>query len=114
MKRIDTVACLRYIGYKLAERMEKAQHYQRAEHIESTCPIAVLLAARLPLSDASTGVMVVPMLPPRIIAHPRAKEIHPCEHMISVMANGCGTLRYHGHDNAYRENISTEPTPRLV
>ena len=54
--------------------------------------MAVRLAARLPLSEARMGVMVVPMFPPRMMAHPRLKLIHPCEHMISVMANVAAEL----------------------
>ena len=45
--------------------------------LKSTWPMAVRLAARLPLSEASTGVMVVPMLPPRMMAQPSSNEIHP-------------------------------------
>ncbi len=60
--------------------------------LNSTCPMAARFAARLPLSEASTGVMVVPMLPPRIMAHPSSNEIQLWEHMISVMANVAAEL----------------------
>lgn len=60
--------------------------------LKSTWPMAVRFAARLPESEASTGVMVVPMFPPRIMAQPRVNEIQPCEHMIRVMANVAAEL----------------------
>ena len=60
--------------------------------LKSKCPMAVRLAATLPLRDAKIGVMVVPMFPPRIMAHPSVNEIHPCEHIISVIANVAAEL----------------------
>ena len=44
------------------------------------------LAATLPLIDASSGVIVVPILLPSTTAQARSKEIHPLVHMISTMA----------------------------
>ena len=60
--------------------------------LKSRWPIAVRLAATFPLSDARIGVIVVPMLPPRIMAQPRENEIQPCEHIISVMAKVAAEL----------------------
>ncbi len=83
--------------------------------LKSTWPIAVRFAARLPLREARIGVMVVPILPPRIIAHPSSKLIQPCEHMIRVIANVAAEL----YATIVRimpkkKKISTEPKPRVV
>ena len=77
--------------------------------------MAVRLAAILPLSDARIGVMVVPMLPPKIMAQPNVNDIQPCEHIISVMANVAAELCAIMVNTMPRpKNISTDHTPRLV
>ena len=55
--------------------------------LNSRCPIAVRFAATFPLIDASSGVMVVPMLLPSTTAQARSNDIHPLVHIISTMAN---------------------------
>ena len=60
--------------------------------LNKTWPIAVRFAARLPLKEANIGVMVVPIFPPNIIAHPKRNDIHPWEHIIRVMANVAAEL----------------------
>ena len=77
--------------------------------------MAVRLALIFPLSDARIGVMVVPMFPPRIMAHPSSNDIHPCEHMISVMANVAAELWAIIVKTMPRaKKIRTDPRPRLV
>ena len=83
--------------------------------LKSTCPMAVRRAARLPLREARIGVMVVPMLPPRMTAQPKAKDIQPCDHMMRVMAkvaaDDCTTMV---RMMPTAKNISTDQMPKAV
>ena len=55
--------------------------------MNSRCPIAARLADTLALIEANSGVIVVPMLLPRISAAAMSKVIHPLLHMMSEMAS---------------------------
>ena len=54
--------------------------------LNSKCPTAAFLAARLAPSEASSGVMVVPMLLPSTMAQAMSKGIHPLVAITSTMA----------------------------
>ena len=74
--------------------------------------MAVRLAATFPLIDASSGVMVVPMLEPSTSAQARSKVIQPLLHIMSVMANMAAELWIIIVTTMpTRQKISTEPNP---
>ena len=74
--------------------------------------MAVRLAATFPLIEASSGVMVVPILEPSIRAHARSKVIHPFEHIIRVMANiAADDWIIVVTSIPTKRKISTEPNP---
>jgi hypothetical protein len=76
------------------------------------CPIAVRLAATLPLIDARRGVMVVPIFEPSTRAQARSKVIHPLLHMIRVMANmAADDWIIMVTSIPTRQKIRTEPKP---
>jgi len=70
----------------------------------------------LPLIDASSGVIHVPMFDPKITAHARSYVIQPFEHMISTMANVAAddwmiAVDYHAHEH---EDHDRQQTHRCV
>ena len=77
--------------------------------------MAVRFALIFPLNEARIGVMVVPMLPPRIMAQPKVNDIHPCEHIIRVMAKVAAELWAIIVKTMPKvKKISIEPRPMLV
>ena len=72
---------------KWAKGMKMQMHHTVPRRLNSRWPMAARLAATLPLMDASSGVMVVPMLLPSTRAQASSNVIQPLLHMMRVMAN---------------------------
>ena len=77
------------------------RHHKVPSRLNSRCPIAVRLAATLPLSEAIIGVIVVPMLLPNTRAHARSNVIQPFAAHYQRYGKGGGRRLYdHGQHKA--------------
>ena len=93
IERIDSAEEPCDVGHKVDERIENGEHHNRTEQIEKQMAhCGPLWPRRFRSATRESGVIVVPMLPPRIMAQPRENEIQPCEHIISVMAKVAAEL----------------------
>ena len=69
-----------------ANHVNTTTHQMVPSALKSKWPMAVRLAATLPLIEASNGVMVVPMFEPSTKAQAKSKVIQPLVHIISTIA----------------------------